>query len=154
VPENITLLESSTARAGRLAIETRGDAITHTFDEHLLGEGPARAIAAAIADGIRQIRELAAPPTLRRRRAAGIAATALFNATGRLAAGVAAIARGQEWVISPPADRLGADLHEPGARERMIDRLIELVPALRAPIEDRRVREAIARTLGLLIRVG
>lgn len=148
--DKITINAPPSVRAGRFRVEIESEPITHDFDEAALGEGPARAIAAAIAEGIRAITEPAAAATIRARRAAGILSTRLFNATGKLARGIDAIARGEAWSINAPADRLGGDRE--GAE--LLERLRELVGALRDPLGEPRVRAAIEASLERMIQVG
>lgn len=139
---NVTLHPPAAARGKHVSIETTTTPVHHDFDDRALGEGPARAIATAVAAGIRAIGERADR------------GGRLFNQTGRLAAGIAAVVAGDEWGVVPPADRLSAAELGAAAVERMVARLFELVAALREPLDQPAVKDAIAATVQRLIRVG
>jgi hypothetical protein len=148
--DDVTQINRPTiTRVGRLSVESAGGEFDHHMSEVTLGEGPAHAIAAAIARGIRSITEAASPATQRRRRGEGRAGPHLFNDTGRLAAGIDAVASGDEWRVAPPPDRLTGD---PSTVGRLVERLRELVPALRQPLDEPAVRRAIEQTLTSMIR--
>ncbi len=120
--------------------------LTVELDELELGKGPATAIATAVGKGIAAIASSASPATIRRRRSDGITSTRLFNATGKLAAGIRAAAAGDGYEITAPADRLS----EPG----MAEQLAELVPAIRDPLGDAGVKAAVEKADALTAKVG
>lgn len=76
-----------------------------------------------------------------------------FNDSGELAAGITAVA-GEDrstWNIDAPANRFARD--EVGAR-RMLQRLLELVPALRDPASREKVRTAMERAAEKVVARG
>lgn len=148
----ITINEGFKHQSSHTSIEQTGDPIVHTFDERELGEGPARALSKAIAEGIRAISATATKATLARRGRAhgGTLAThapgspRLFNSTGRLA-GLAVRYASGAWEVVAPADRLQKWTAANAARA--FERLRALVPALGKPLEHRAVVEAIEESV-------
>lgn len=169
----ITINESFEAKGAHSSVTVKAEPIEHTFDEDALGKGPAQAIAQAIRDGIKAITQQASAATIVKRREAAKAlargaawaveryrgrpptgSTALFNDSGRLADIVVSLVSG-EWMIATQPDRLNPQKLDEGATgvQRMIERLRELVPALRDPLADGRVRRAIEDAARSIIRV-
>lgn len=147
----ITINEPYTARSGNVSITVESEPVVHTFDERALGEGPAKAISDAIAAGIRAITETAAASTVaKRKRTNPGASDRLFNDSGTLAAGIAAIASGVDWLITVPPNRL-----DPATTfaTRMMARLRELVPALNDPLSVPAVKAAIEASVRKMISV-
>lgn len=133
-PTKITINEGFEARDDHTSVECRTEPIDHVFDARALGQGPAQAIRDAIAAGIRAI----ASKTQDGKRQ-------LFNRTGHLAEAMRAEpGTGDDWNILRPDDRL----RDP----TLLERLRELVPALRDPLQVREVRDAIANTLRSVVR--
>lgn len=154
--DRITLNESYAARKGSVSVSVEAQPIHHNFDERELGAGPAAALRDAIVEGIRGITERVSKATLARRRKANPGASdRLFNDSGRLAQGLDVRLRGDTWEVTAPPDRLNASsVTDSGALERMLQRLFELVPALRDPLTIKSVRDAIERSVSKLISVG
>lgn len=170
--KRVTINEPFVAQAKHTSVTCTTDRIEHTFDDRELGEGPARALARVIADGIREIAVAADRATIERRARAraGVArgvrsdverygtkppapgATRLFNASGRLAE-LAVRFASSAWEIVAPGDRLDGETFGASDFQRMVTRLRELVPALRAPLEQREVRAAISKTLADIVKV-
>jgi hypothetical protein len=153
-----------------VTISVTSTPISVHLDPLALGKPMAEVIAKAIADGIRAIRETASAETLLKRKYAATAFAAgkrwavarysggrtgakpprpendrLFNDSGRLADGIIAMpnAKEQAWTVNTTANRLDRSTFSGGAFERMIQRLAELVPALRGnPLELPEVRAA------------
>lgn len=141
-----------------------------------LGAGPAAALAKVIGQQIGGVMDATAPSTklkrnyaeaafargagwARRRYAGGRTGATppntdvgqrLFNDSGRLAKGIVAIpdkASGS-WVIRGPANRLDpATFGSMADFERMLQRLVERVPALRNPLGEPAVNEAIRKSV-------
>ena len=107
--------------------------IAHNLDPKDLGVGPARAVAKAIGDGIKAISATSSDGHRK------------FNVTGRLANGISATFDPEraEFRIETPTDR---QLYP-----RMVERLQELVPAIRDPLADPKVLTEIVNTLSILI---
>jgi len=117
-----------TAKYGDKAasITVTADALEIDLDPATLGELPARAIAKEIGDGIRSCDVQASPATIARRKARGISSTRKWNATGKLAASVAASLEGTGYAITVSGDRL----EDPAMfRELVVD-----VPVIDAPL--------------------
>jgi hypothetical protein len=111
----------------------------------------AKAMLAAIADGIKHISVPAAASTIAKRRRKGITSTTLFNASGELAAALRLVASAAgEWAIAAPADRFSVTFRL-GAADRALARLHELVIALRDPLSIRSVSEAIERAVDSMV---
>jgi hypothetical protein len=150
--------KTSSGTKSRFTVSIRADAIPHVFDAQELGRGPAEAIAKAIGDQIRGVRQTVSEATVLARKAAATAFAAgkewargryaggrtgptppgtgdgLFNDSGRLANGIYAQAVGdQEWTINVPANRFDPSTFDGGvpALQAMIERLQAAVPALR-----------------------
>lgn len=160
------------------AVHIEAEPITVHFDTRRLGEPVAKAMAAVITDGIRGIKEQAAPSTLARRadaRAAWIKGvrwarqryrdrmpgrtTRVFNDSRTLADGITVKAdRGKEggWLICFPDNRFNP--LSPGAppehvMRRMLDRLQRLVPVLgdgAALMRTTRVKKGLEESLQLM----
>lgn len=171
MPRTITINESFEAVGEHSSVSSVAEPITHTFDEQKLGEGPARAIARAVADGIKGIAETAAPATIARRKAAraGLAkgdplaveryggkpptgSVRLFNDSGRLLE-LAVQFAGGDWQIATGRE-LGGNTFDAGEAATMIERLRRLVPALADPLGPSPVSAAIAETPSQIIEVG
>ncbi len=70
--------------------------------------------------------------------------TKLYNNSGRLAAGIVAnwSTQAKAWIVRFPANRFAPDfLRQPGAMA-VLERLVDLVPALRAPFAEKAVKDA------------
>jgi hypothetical protein len=143
----IVLNESYTVRGEHTTVTVTGQPLEVTLDPAALGEGPATAIRDAIAAGIRGISERASKATIARRKAAGVSGDRLFNASGHLVAALATEREGEDWNVTAPADRLD-EARIPGITQRLAD----LVDAIRDPLAQRAVRDAIERTAGALVR--
>jgi hypothetical protein len=149
--DRITLNPSFKSPPGRRAsIEVRSEPITFDLSPEALGRPIADAIAAAIRDAIDNIPERASAATIAMRKRAGITSDRLFDATGRLIAGIAAtIAGNNTWSIAAPSDRLRSPA--------VFARLLELVPLLRDPsklLEHPKVRAAYERVMRTMITKG
>lgn len=156
----IRINEPRTVRAGRFEINVRSRPLEFNLDPIAIAEGPARALRDAIAAGIRAITQSVAPATLRYRaearralaRGAGWAlerfgrsgapdGDRLFQGSGELAAHLEVRGSGDGFQIVAPSDRLDA----PGTTAAaLLERLAELVPALRDPFSNETLRAAIA----------
>lgn len=171
---------STGAVKSRVTMTIDSQPILHDLNEEKLGEGPARAIAAAIRAGIKNITELAKGATLEKRKRAkeelarGVrsalqrysggrtgtkepsGSVRLFNDSGRLADGLEVRQNTAEgnWTINVPANRLDpSTFKNRGDFVAMLTRLRELVPALRDPTSIPEVKRAIERGIrDLLIR--
>lgn len=72
-----------------------------------------------------------------------------YNSSGRLANGifVSAVPASSEFVVNAPVNRLNPAFFRDGAAfERMFRRLVDLVPAIRNPLAERTVVDAIEKT--------
>lgn len=169
----LTIDETHTTNGRHASVEVKADPLEHELDEVELGRGPAHAIRDAIAAGIKGIREKASAATIRKREQARAAlargeawaveryagrqpgqSDRLFNDSGALA-DLRVVEQGKEWVIATPPNR---DTTAPrgfdgGAFAAMMRRLVELVPALRDPTGDPRVRAAIEEAARRVVRV-
>lgn len=153
-------------------VTCKSEPITHTFDEAALGEGPARAIARVITEQLRGLAQLAKRQTIERRARAKAAigkavrttverygdmaptgSQRLFNDSGRLAELLVKLA-GDAWQVVTSSSRLEASTFGAAELEAMMVRLRQMIPALRAPLEQREVRDAIEKTPAMIIRVG
>ncbi len=141
------------------------------FDDIALGAGPAAAIRDLISAGIKGISQVASAATILRRKYAAAAfargqpgtvrrysggrtgatppgeSDRLYNDSGRLANGVFVRQNPSEgsWTVNVPANRLDPSTFKTqGLFVSMVDRLRDLVPAIRNPMEDPKVIEAIS----------
>lgn len=145
--------QSFEARGAHSSVSCTAEGIEVELDEMTLAQRPARALLEAIVTGIRAISEAAAPATLKRRARAGITGSRLFNASGRLAEllGLRADTASKSYDITAPPDRL--DLHTFGGElGKVIERLRELVPALRAPLDVPAFKNALEQTVTAMFR--
>lgn len=157
----------------RFTVTIKAEPVIVNLDPILLGKEPALRIAKKIASRIRDIGAVAAPATIKRRKAALESATPgrrytggrmgfmnpgqtarLFNDSGRLAAGIFARANRKEanWTINVPANRFDPTTFNGGlpAILLMIERLSAYVPELKNPallLEDPEFRAAVKRGL-------
>lgn len=136
--------ESGAARHSTATVTIKADPLEIEVDPLELGKAPAEAMAKSIADGIRGVTAKAAPSTLRKRRAKGIASDRRWNASGELTRSVKAERDGDGYAISVLGDRL----HDPG----MLDRLAKDVPAVDNPVTPE-VDAAIEHVADEMIRV-
>lgn len=165
----ITINESFEARGEYTSVSCKAEPIEHTFDAAKLGEGPARAIAKTISDGIKAITASASSATVKRRASARAAlargatwaverysggapgaasSSRLFNDSGALAHITATLGAGADWAIATVSNRLDPSTLDGGAAAlaELLERLVELVPALRDPLSVASVQDAIEQT--------
>lgn len=172
--DTVKLNETREVRGRNCSIETKDDGLEHTFDEAELAAGPAAAIRTAISDGIKAIREQASPATIARRKRAREALARgeawaveryagrrpgatdrLFNDSGTLADGLKVVpqADGSMAITAPPnrgdnpTDFTGSEMSQ------MAQKLVELVPALKDPTADPKVRAAIEASAAKVVTV-
>lgn len=140
---------------GGTGMSVRSETITVTIDPDELGDPVAKAIRVVIRDAIKAIQETAQPSTLarsarstkdgRQRRT-----PRLFNATGKLVdeLGLRRDSEGK-WSIGAPRERLE------GHTDRLLERLVDLVPVLKRPLmifRDPRVRAAQVKSAGSMFK--
>lgn len=151
----------------------KAEPIEHVFDDDKLGEGPAKALAKLVSEQIKAITETASGATIAARergrralaRGAGWAveryrgraptgSRRLFNDSGTFADLVAQLAAGV-WQVVTAGNRLDQPRFGDAADfADMMRRLRELVPALRAPLEQPEVRKAVETEVAAMIKVG
>jgi hypothetical protein len=167
-------------RSGKayFTVSITAEPLVHHFDTRRLGQPVADAMALVIRDGIRGIKEQAAPSTIARRAKARIAwaagvpwaraqyrdrmpgrTTKLFNDSRTLADGIAVKPnRGKDggWLIVFPPNRF--DPLSPGSPpehvlRRQLDRLVRVVPEFDPAklVKATRVRKALEESVTLLI---
>ncbi len=133
---------------GAMGVEVKADRIVHDFDEMKIARKPAEELRDAVERAIRGITETASDATMSRRRRAGIVGRRLFNATGKLAKGLAVVATRDGYETRAPADRLSGD------SEGLAERLVEVAKlSARELMGDARVREAVQESVGEMIKV-
>jgi len=157
---------TSSGTTNRYTVSFKADPVVHVFNAKELGRGPAQAIADAIRDGIRAIKEVASASTRARRTAAAEAlrrgaawavarydggktgrkepgkTVRLFNDSGRLAEGIVAGPTSDgTWTVNVTANRFDPDTFVGGvpALVSMFERLRSLVPALQSPEQLTRI---------------
>jgi len=169
-------VEARTRASGktRYTVSIKSEPILHDFDELKLGKAPAEAIRDLLKRQVQAIGEFAAPATraYRQRAVDAMARGArwaarrysggrtgvtppnqtqrLFNDSGRLANGftVTENKTSKAWTVNVPANRLDPTEFKGDAFQRMIQRLVEHVPALRGGdevLKDPAVRKAIEK---------
>lgn len=170
-----TRVESRTRASGKqhVTISFSSTPILVHHDPLSLGKPVADAIAEAIRSGIRAISEVASKGTLAKRETAARAyargeawarkaysggrmgamppnqSSMAFNDSGRLAAGVTVNANKKEggWTVNAAANRLLPSAFKDLATfQRMMQRLVELVPALENPLAHKDVVAAVSKT--------
>ena len=174
-------LESRTRNGKtRFTVSVSSEPVLHNFGPMDLGAPVSLAIKDAIAKGIKAIGEQASAGTVAFRAEASKAfarganwarkrysggktgavapgtGSQLFIDSGRLANGLTLRQSKSEgkWVVYAPANRMnGSGFADQGAFIAMVNRLRELVPALRNPFADQAVRDALEKTVGeVLVR--
>ena len=154
-------------------ISVKAEPIEHTFDDDKLGEGPAKALAKLVSEQIKAITKTASDATIAARergrralaRGAGWAvrryggrpptgSQRMFNDSGAFAELVAQLASGVWQVITSPNRLDQPRFGDPADFADMMRRLRELVPALRAPLEQPEVRKAVENATSGMIKVG
>ncbi len=170
---------TSNGTKSRYTLSVSSEPVFHRFDPTKLGEGPALAIRAAIADGIKAISTSASPGTILRRKSAERAiergaphavrrysggrtgsttpgrSDKLFNDSLRLVEGLFVRQNPAEnnWTINVPANRLDpSTFKERSDFIAMVDRLRDLVPALRNPLSLPAVKRAIDASIDELLQ--
>lgn len=155
-----------------ITVSVQSTPIAVHLDPVSLGRPVAAAIAKAITDGIRGIREKASAATILKRKYAETAFAKgkswalkryaggrtgakkpgqrdeLFNDSDRLAGGIAAMPnlKEQAWTINVTANRFDRSTFDNASFTRMLNRLYQLVPALQKPLEQPAVIEAVNET--------
>jgi hypothetical protein len=170
-----TTVEQRERKSGKqhVTISFKSEPIAVHLDPVALGRPVAVAIRDAISEGIKRIGEAASESTLYKRALASSAFTRgaawaqrkysggrigpkapnqtekAFNDSGRLADGITVNPNPKEggFTLNAPVNRLDpSGFSSMAAFNRMVERLISLVPALRAPLDEPSVKEAIERT--------
>lgn len=122
-------------KGGHVGVEVESSPIEHVLDDNELARGPAEVLAAAIRNGIKTNPERTRDGKRQ-----------LFVRTGTLANGITTVQRGATVdIVAPPGY-----LQDP----EMVERLAEVVLALREPLSSREVTEAIAKTEDLITKDG
>jgi GGDEF domain-containing protein len=149
----IRINESFEHVAGDTTIRVQAETLELDLDPMRLAAGVARALRDEIAAGIRGITVGAAPATIKRRLRQAISSTRLFNATGRLVDLLELVAdqAGKVYAVTVPADHFDATF-PPDRRAQVLQRLHELVPALRAPFDVPSIRHALEAAAAAMIR--
>lgn len=172
--ESRTRTSSSGAKT-RFTFSIAAEPIVHNFAEMDLGAPVSLAIKNAIAAGIKAISQQASAGTMRFRREAvkslakgakwatqrysggntgttqPNSSSSLFNDSGRLANGLTLRQSKTEkaWVVYSPSNRMtGAGFADPSKFVAMVDRLRDLVPAIRNPFSDTNVAAALGAVMG------
>lgn len=169
-------VEQRTRSSGKqhVTMTVKSEVVVVNCDPDAIGKPVAEAIAKAIADGIRAISEVAKEGTLAARKAAAAAlargeawavkkysggrtgttppnqSDRAYNDSGRLANGITANAstKNGTFTINAPANRLDPATFTGDGFQRMVDRLVELVPALRNPFSDIGVQRTLRAVEG------
>jgi hypothetical protein len=150
---------SSKGGSSHVTLTVRAEPIAANLDPKTLGAAFALAMRTGLQQQIAAIAVPAAPATIKRREAArralaegkrwavkqysggklgirpaGFASMdRLFNDSGRLVEGLKVSAIENGWIINVASNRLNPRDFTPAAYERMLNRLVELVPGLRDP---------------------
>lgn len=169
-----TSFEERTRKSGKnhVTVSVQSTPIAVHLDPVALGRPVAAAIAKAIADGIRGIREKASAATILKRKYAETAFAKgkgwalkryaggrtgakppgrrdeLFNDSDRLAGGIVAMPNPKEqaFTINVTANRFDRSTFDDASFTRMLNRLYQLVPALQRPLEQPAVIDAVNET--------
>jgi hypothetical protein len=140
--------------AQRAGLNVRFETVTIDLDPEQF-KPLAESILEAIRTGIRSIGTQASRATIKKRLREGIASTTLFNASGRLVDALGLVVNrlgewGMEWGVTIPADHFGPTFTA-GAAERALERLRDLVVALRDPFEIPAVQKALELAVEAMI---
>lgn len=148
----IRINESFESAVGDTTIRVQAETLELDLDPMRLGAAVARAIRDEVAAGIRAITRAAAPATIKKRIRQGIASTHLFNATGRLVALLELVAdqAAKRYAVTVPADHFDATFPA-DRRAAVLELLHELVPALRAPFDVPRIRQALEQAIASIV---